>query len=112
MSLLPRHNSAGQIQRAALAAALLSAPDVLVADGPTASLDQGTAYAVWKTLRECADSGTACLVITHDVPLLAATGFADRLAVVSKGRILAVGTTAELSASADPLVRMYFRPGL
>lgn len=112
MSLLPQHNSSGQIQRAALAAALLAAPDVLVADGPTASLDQGTAYAVWKSLREYADSGAACLIITHDIPMLAATGFADNLVIMSKGRVLAAGTTAQLSASEDPRVRMYFRPGL
>ncbi|MGM7646883.1 ATP-binding cassette domain-containing protein [Nocardia sp. JW2] len=107
LELLARHNSAGQIQRAAVAAALLTAPDVLVADGPTASLDQGTAYAVWKSLREYADTGAALLVITHDIALLAATGYADRLVVISKGRILAAGTMAELSAAADPRVRMY-----
>ncbi|MEU6558074.1 ATP-binding cassette domain-containing protein [Nocardia nova] len=109
LALLPQHNSAGQIQRAAVAAALLTAPDVLVADGPTSSLDRGTAFAVWKSLREYADGGAALLVITHDIPLLTATGFADRIAVLSRGRILADGTLAELSSSADPRVNMYFR---
>ncbi|PXX71539.1 peptide/nickel transport system ATP-binding protein [Nocardia tenerifensis] len=108
MDLLPQHNSAGQIQRAAIAAALLTAPDVLIADSPTASLDQGTAFAVWKSLREYADTGAALLVITHDVPLLVATGYADRLVIMSSGRVLATGTTSELSASADPQVHMYF----
>lgn len=108
-NLLPAHNSAGQIQRAAVAAALLTAPDILVADGPTASLDQGTAFGVWKSLREYADSGAALLVITHDVALLAATGYAERLVVMWKGRILATGTPAELSTSEDPRVSMYFR---
>jgi len=112
MNLLPQQNSAGQIQRAALAAALLTAPDILVADGPTASLDQGTAYAVWKSLREYADSGAACLVITHDVALLAATGFADQLVIMGRGHVLAAGTMSELSASEDPRVQMYFRSGL
>ena len=108
-NLLPRHNSAGQIQRAAVAAALLTAPDILIADGPTSSLDRGTAVAVWKSLREYADSGAALLVITHDVPLLAATGFADRIAIARRGQILAEGTMAELSAAEDPRVHMYFR---
>lgn len=107
--LLPRHNSAGQIQRAALAAALLTAPALLVADSPTASLDQGTAYGVWKSLRDYADSGAAVLTLTHDMPLLTATGYADRVVIMSKGRIVADGTMAELSASEDPLVQMYFR---
>lgn len=112
MDLLPRHNSAGQIQRAALAAALLTAPDILVADGPTASLDQGTAYAVWTSLREFADSGAACLVVTHDIALLTATGFADHLVIIGSGHVLAAGTLSELSASDDPRVRMYFPSGL
>lgn len=109
LDLYPQHNSAGQIQRAALAAALLTAPDILVADSPTASLDQGTAYGVWKSLRGYADTGAAVLVITHDIPLLTATGYADHLVVMNKGRIVATGTMTELSVVEDPLLRMYFR---
>ena len=45
--LYPDQHSGGPIQRAALAAALLPAPRVLVADEPAASLDTGTAYGVW-----------------------------------------------------------------
>lgn len=111
LETLPRHNSAGMIQRAAVAAALIAAPDVLIADGATAFLDQGTAYAVWKSLREYADNGAALLVVTGDVPLLTATGYADRLVVVEEGRVLAAGTMMELSGSADPRVQMYFQPG-
>lgn len=107
--LLPSQHSAGQIQRAAVAAALLAGPAVLIADGPTSSLDQGNAYAVWKSLREYADSGAAVLAITHDVPLLTATGFADRLVIMSAGRVIADGTLPELAAATDPRVAMYFR---
>lgn len=105
---LPEHNSAGQIQRAAVAAALLVAPDVLVADNPSASLDRGTALGVWKSLRELADGGAALLVVTGDIPMLTATGFADRLAIVEKGRLLATGSMEELAESTDPRVQMYF----
>ena len=105
---LPKHNSAGQIQRAAVAAALLVAPDVLVADNPSASLDRGTALGVWKSLRELADGGAALLVVTGDIPMLTATGFADRLAIVEKGRLLATGSMEELAESTDPRVQMYF----
>lgn len=111
LELLPGHNSAGMIQRAAVAAALIAAPDILIADGPTASLDQGTAYGVWKSLREYTDNGAALLVVTGDVPLLTATGYADQLVVVEQGRVLAAGTMVELSGSADPRVQMYFQPG-
>ncbi|MEV6560301.1 ATP-binding cassette domain-containing protein [Nocardia sp. NPDC051756] len=76
LDLLPQQNSGGQIQRAALAAALLPAPPILIADGPTNSLDQETAYAVWKSLR-----------------------------AMHEGRIRAAGSTAQLSESADGYVR-------
>lgn len=111
LDLLPQHNSAGQIQRAAVAAALLTAPNVLVADSPTASLDQGTALGVWGSLRKYADAGGALLVVTHDIPVLTSTGFADHIAVISRGKILALGTVTELAAVTDPRVRMYFDPG-
>ncbi|MCR8695467.1 ATP-binding cassette domain-containing protein [Rhodococcus pyridinivorans] len=91
LASLPKHHSAGQIQCATLAAALLVAPDVLIADGPTASLDRGTAFGVWTSLRECADSGTALLAVTGDVPMLTATGYADLIAIVEAGRLLATG---------------------
>ena len=107
--LLPQHHSAGQVQRAALAAALVTAPDVLVADNPTASLDRGTADAVWASLRAYADSGAAVLVITHDVPLLTITGVAERLVVLHEGRVLAAGPLADVAACSEPEVQMYFR---
>ncbi|WP_371955073.1 hypothetical protein [Actinomadura monticuli] len=46
LDLLPEQHSGGQIQRAALAAAVLPAPSVLVADEPAGSLDAETAYRV------------------------------------------------------------------
>lgn len=107
--LLPQHHSAGQIQRAALAAALLPAPDLLVADSPTASLDRGTADAVWASLRAYADTGAAVLTITHDVPLLTATGVAEHLVVVHEGRILAAGAPDNVATCPEPEVQMYFR---
>lgn len=112
LELLPRHHSAGQIQRAAIAAALLTTPTVLIADNPTASLDRGTASYVWKSLREYADSGAALLVITNDIPMLTTTGYVDQLAILDEGRILATGTPNELSTSPDPRVSTYFRPAL
>ncbi|GAA1983828.1 ATP-binding cassette domain-containing protein [Amycolatopsis minnesotensis] len=109
--LLPRQHSGGQIQRAALAAALLPSPRILVADEPTASLDAENAYRVWKTLREYADEGAAVLVITQDVPMLAATGVADRMAVMRAGRILVEDSAAAVAALDNPYVQGFFREG-
>ncbi|TDD04210.1 ATP-binding cassette domain-containing protein [Saccharopolyspora terrae] len=77
--LLPGQHSSGQVQRAALAAALLSAPRLLVVDEPTASLDTATAHAVWGSLRRYADTGAAVLAITHDVSDLVDLGVVDRM---------------------------------
>ncbi|WP_018655868.1 ATP-binding cassette domain-containing protein [Actinomadura flavalba] len=106
--LLPAQHSGGQIQRAALAAALLPEPRVLVADEPTASLDAAAAYGVWVTLRRYADAGAAVLVITHDVPMLTATKAADRAVLMRAGRIVATGDLATLAASDDPYARGFF----
>ncbi|MFE1591387.1 ATP-binding cassette domain-containing protein [Nocardia sp. NPDC058705] len=103
--LLPRQHSGGQIQRAALAAALLPAPPVLIADGPTNSLDAGTAYGVWRSLRDYADSGAAVLVVSNEVQILAHGGFADQMVILDRGRVLAAGTVAELTESTDMFVR-------
>lgn len=107
--LYPHQHSSGQIQRAALAAALLPAPDLLVADEPTASLDTFTAYEVWRTLRDYADAGGAVLAITPEVPFLDAIKAADRMVFVRDGRITAEGTSTEIHALADPYVQGFFR---
>ncbi|MFI5716714.1 ATP-binding cassette domain-containing protein [Nocardia sp. NPDC051750] len=105
LDLLPQQNSGGQIQRAALAAALLPAPAVLIADGPAASLDRETAYNVWKSLRDYADSGAAVLAISNDVQMLVTAGFADRLVIMHEGRVRAEGSPGRLAASTDPYIQ-------
>ncbi|MFD4369521.1 ATP-binding cassette domain-containing protein [Rhodococcus sp. NPDC058521] len=108
-SLYPHQHSGGQIQRAALAAAFLTAPDLLVVDEPTASLDLGTAYQVWHSLRRYADTGAAVLVITHDVSILVATRVANHMSIMREGRIVAADTVSRVSTSRDPYVQGFFR---
>ncbi|MFF5265253.1 ATP-binding cassette domain-containing protein [Actinomadura viridis] len=108
--LYPNQHSGGQIQRAALAAALLPEPRVIVADEPTASLDTETAYGVWVTLRRYADAGAAVLVITHDVPMLTAAKIADHVVLMRGGKVIATGGLATLAALEDTYVRGFFQP--
>jgi putative ABC transport system ATP-binding protein len=62
----PYETSIGQQQRTALARALVLEPAVLLADEPTSHQDAGWRDAVWQVLVEAAESGTGCLVATHE----------------------------------------------
>lgn len=108
LDLYPHQHSSGQIQRAALAAALLPGPDLLVVDEPSASLDMGTAYEVWAGLRAYADAGAAVLTITHDVALLTDSRVADQMVFMRGGRTIATGPPTEMRVLADPYVQGFF----
>jgi putative ABC transport system ATP-binding protein len=62
----PRQLSGGQQQRAAIARALVKAPDLLICDEPTGSLDGQSALGLLKMLDDLVDRGTAVVVVTHD----------------------------------------------
>ena len=91
----PVELSGGQAQRVALARALAAQPDLLLLDEPLAALDVGVAAAVRQTLRRVLDGRTA-IIVTHEI--LDAVLLADRIAVLDAGRVVEVGTTAEVMA--------------
>lgn len=80
----PGRLSGGQQQRVALARALAHAPEVLIADEPTAQLDSATAAAVMDLLVARAhDEGAAVIVASHDPDVVA---LGDRVVTLSDGR--------------------------
>ncbi len=90
--------SGGQRQRLALARAVAAAPKVLVLDDPLSALDVDTEALVEEALRRVLSETTA-LIVAHRPSTVA---LADRVALMSEGRIAAVGTHAELlRTSAD-----------
>jgi ABC-type multidrug transport system fused ATPase/permease subunit len=93
--------SSGQRQRLSLARSILKAPDVLVLDEPTASLDAETELRV---LRNLAAWGRerAIFLVTHR---LSSVRRADRIAVLEGGRLVEQGTHAELLARAGGVYR-------
>ncbi len=84
----PAEVSYGQQQRAALARAVVVEPVVLLADEPTAHLDQRSAPTAIGVLRRAADNGSAVLIATHHEDVHAA---ADRTLVLANGVIESAG---------------------
>jgi peptide/nickel transport system ATP-binding protein len=85
----PSRLSGGELQRAALARAVLAHPDVLICDEITTALDDhGTALVV-ELLTELKDRGTALIWIGHDLGLVAAV--ADQVLVIDAGRVVEQG---------------------
>ncbi len=82
--------SGGERARVAIARALATEASVLIADEPTASLDERHQLIVMDLLQRIAHQGAAVLAIIHDLAL--AMRFADRVVVMDKGRIVANDT--------------------
>lgn len=86
--------SGGMRQRALIASALIGNPQLLIADEPTTALDPTTATVILDEFRAITSRGTALLLVSHDLESVASV--ADRIAVMDQGRIVELGTTAEL----------------
>lgn len=80
----PNELSGGEMRRLALARALMRDPPVLLADEPTGDLDDENTTAVLKLLRQCADAGSAVLLVTHERE---AAAFADTIYIMQEGRL-------------------------
>jgi ABC-2 type transport system ATP-binding protein len=107
---LARTLSGGMLRRLEIASALLNRPRVLFLDEPTVGLDPSARAMVWErlhALREAA--GTTILVTTHLME--EAERHCDRLAIMDRGRIVAAGVPAELSArhGADSLESVFMQ---
>lgn len=86
--------SHGMQQKASLASALMHDPRVLVLDEPTVGLDPKSARLIKDLLRQMADRGAAVFLSTHILEI--AERMCDRIGIINKGQLVAVGTMTEL----------------
>jgi ABC-2 type transport system ATP-binding protein len=102
-----RHQSTGTLplglkQRLALGCALIHEPSILFLDEPTSGVDPISRANFWKLIREFAARGTTVLVSTH---YMDEAGQCDRLALMNRGRLIALDTPAALrQAMGDPIL--------
>jgi ABC-2 type transport system ATP-binding protein len=88
--------SGGQLQRARFAVAIVSDPELLILDEPTAAMDVEGRHAFWSSMRELTDAGRTVVFATHYLD--EADAFADRVVMLSRGRLVADGSPAEIKA--------------
>jgi len=88
--------SGGQRQRARFAVAIASNPDLMILDEPTVAMDVESRRAFWGSVRELTATGKTVVLATHY--LEEADDFADRIVLMSSGRIVADGTGNEIKA--------------
>ena len=88
--------SGGQLQRLAIAAALVNDPAVIFLDEPTTGLDPQARRSLWEVIRRLRDVGKTVLLTTHY--LEEAEQLCDRLVVIDHGKVIAEGTPAGLIA--------------
>ena len=86
--------SGGQRQRALIASAIALDPPLLIADEPTTALDVTVQAQILELLERVKRGGTALILISHDLAVV--SRIADRVAVMSNGRIVETGPTGEV----------------
>lgn len=112
-SHMPGELSGGQRKRVGLARAIATRPRYLLYDEPTTGLDPVTTAVIDSLILKMANElRVTSMVVTHDMK--SAYHVADRIAMLFRGRIRAVGTPEEIQRAGDPVVRGFIegRPDL
>ncbi|MEV0647800.1 ABC transporter ATP-binding protein [Phytomonospora sp. NPDC050363] len=101
--------SGGQRRRVDVALGIIGRPELLFLDEPTTGFDPEARRQFWDLVRGLAAEGTTILLTTHYLD--EAEALADRVAVIADGKVAAIGTTAELRASAGDEVDVAWAGG-
>jgi ABC-2 type transport system ATP-binding protein len=105
-----RRLSGGERQRLGLALALVGRPSVVVLDEPTAGMDVEGRAATRDLLGRLRAEGVTILLTSHDLTDVERT--ADRIAIIDRGRLVAIGAPGELGRGATPALRFRIEPAL
>jgi ABC-2 type transport system ATP-binding protein len=100
--------SGGMMQRLSIARAMMHSPEVLFLDEPSAGLDPQTRLLLWEIVREYNAGGRTIVLTTHNME--EADDLCGRVAIVDHGRVIALGTPAELKRSIPGgyVIRVHF----
>jgi phospholipid/cholesterol/gamma-HCH transport system ATP-binding protein len=105
--LMPSQLSGGMKKRVGLARALMLEPEVLLYDEPTSGLDPLSSRLVDELISQTRDRfGVTSIVISHD--MAGALRIADKIVLMSEGRIAAIGTPEQLVSSGPGLAQEFF----
>jgi len=105
-ALSPQQLSGGMSRRVALARAIAMDPDILIYDEPFAGLDPISMGVVLRLIRSLNDAlGITSIVVTHDVREI--SQISDSSFIISEGKVVASGTTAELRDHPSPIVHQF-----
>lgn len=104
--LLPAELSGGMKKRVGLARALAMQPQMVFYDEPTSGLDPVMTMTISRLIRKTQESlGVTSVLVTHDME--SAYYAADRIAMLYKGKIVQLGTVAEIKHSKNPVVHAF-----
>ncbi|HET9522396.1 MAG TPA: ABC transporter ATP-binding protein [Candidatus Limnocylindrales bacterium] len=98
-----RRLSGGERQRLGLALALVGGPELVILDEPTAGMDVEARAAVRGLLGTLRADGVTILLTSHDLTDIERV--ADRIAIIDRGRLVAIGSPTELSAASASVIR-------
>jgi phospholipid/cholesterol/gamma-HCH transport system ATP-binding protein len=102
----PAEVSGGMKKRAGLARALVTEPEIMLFDEPTTGLDPLLGKSIHELIRKMhAAFGFTGVIVSHDIPEV--FKISDRVAMLANGVIEEVGSTADFTASKNPVVRQF-----
>lgn len=101
MDTLVKNLSGGWKKRVAIVCSLIHDPEILFMDEPTTGLDTQSRNLLWRIIREINARGTTIFLTTHYI--FEAENLADRVGIISGGRMIAEGTPEELRSLVGPI---------